>query len=155
QAHVGEDQESEVGFTNRRDGALYNAVSGERAAAPCVFCLRQAEENDAGKTELLDFAALFDDLIGRLLVDAGHGADFLADSTAGAHKHGVDQAGGTQSRLAHQAAQRLAAAKTARAFAEGSHGLAPRIFCEAPRTSPACRAATMDSSEGSSACTER
>jgi len=49
-------------------------------------------------------------LIGGLLVNAGHGADFLADFAARADKHGVDQAGSRKIGFADEAAQSFRAA---------------------------------------------
>ncbi len=56
--------------------------------------LGQAEENHAGHSEIGDLAAFLDNLIGRLLKDAGHGAHFDADILSRAGEHGIDEAGG-------------------------------------------------------------
>ena len=58
-----------------------------------VFVLRKAEKNYAGDAEAFYLASFFEEFIHRLLIDAGHGADFLADICAGADEHGIDEAG--------------------------------------------------------------
>src|SRR5256885_17267826 len=79
---VGDDEKIELGFFDAFDGALYNAGCGERTRAGGVFCFGQAEQNYGRNTERGNFAALFHDLIDGLLINAGHGTDFLANLAA-------------------------------------------------------------------------
>ena len=69
----------------------------------------ETEEDYSWDAQAFYFAAFFNDLIGRLLVDAGHAADFGADVGAGADKHWVDEAVGGQAGFADQTADWFAA----------------------------------------------
>jgi hypothetical protein len=76
--------------------------------------LGQTKKNYGGNSQVCDFAAFFDDLIDRLLVDAGHGADFGANVFTWASEHWINKSGRSETRLANQSSQRLGAAKASR-----------------------------------------
>ena len=114
QADVGDHEQIELGFANRFDRKLHRAGCRGGFRAGFVLVLGQAEKNHGGNAEVGDFAALFDDLIGRLLENARHGADFRAHFGARARKHRIDQAAGRKLRFADEPAQRFGAAQAAR-----------------------------------------
>ena len=103
-------EQIEFGLANGFDGELHGGVGCGGFRAGFVFVLRQAKKKHGGNAEIGDLAALLDNLVGRLLKDAGHGADFGAHFAAGAREHRVDEAGGRKARLAHETAQRFGAA---------------------------------------------
>jgi hypothetical protein len=103
--NVGYDEKFQVGFADGFDGALDYALGGERACAARIFCFGQAEQNDSGNSERLDFPAFFDDLIRGLLINIRHGADFLADFAARADEHGIDETGSGKLRFADESAE--------------------------------------------------
>src|SRR5262249_12060149 len=97
-----------------------------------------------------------DNLIGGLLVNAGHRADFLANFVARADKHWIDQASGAKPGFANEVAKGFAATKAAGSLRKRSHGrLASMVRDETPADSTSCKAATIDSSDGSWAWTMR
>src|ERR1700719_3737043 len=105
ETNVGDDEEFEIGFADGFDGALDYSLGGERTCAARIFGFGQTEQNDSGNSQGFYFPALFHDLIGGLLENVRHGADFLADFSAGADEHGIDEAGRRELGFANQAAE--------------------------------------------------
>ena len=112
QANIGYYQQFEFCLANRLYGTLHHAIRGNRTRAPGVLFLRQPEQNYSRNSQRFDFAAFFDNLIGRLLKHSRHGADFLPYLSPGAHKHRIDQSCNAQSRFANQSAQPFIAAQS-------------------------------------------
>src|SRR5947207_2483272 len=112
EANVGDHQQIQVGFANSLDRTLHHALRTQRACGARVFCFWKPKEDHRRNPKRLDFPALFDNLIRRLLVNPRHRADFLAHILPGTHKHRVDQASRTQARFADHAAKRFGAAQT-------------------------------------------
>src|ERR1019366_3621766 len=65
-------------------------------------------------TELLDFAALLEELVYRLLRDARHRTDWIPYVLPGADKHRINEAVRRKARLARQGSDSFAAPETAR-----------------------------------------
>ena len=113
-ANVGEDEQIELRFADRFDRELYGSLWGRRLGASFVFLFGQAEQNHGGDSQIRYLVALFDDLVGRLLIYARHRGDFAADARPGAGKHGVDQAAGGEMGLAYKPAHRFGTAQAPR-----------------------------------------
>src|ERR1700683_72864 len=120
-ADVGDDQQFQIGVPNSVDGALNGSIVSPSLGALFIFFLRQAKQNNSGQAELFDFAAFFDEFIDRLLVDAGHGADFGAHIFAGADEHWGDKSGAAEARFANQAAESFGAPQSTRAMNRECH----------------------------------
>ena len=125
EANVGDDDQIEFGLANGFDGALHDAGGRRGFRAGFVLVFRDAKEDHSGNAEPFDFAALLHQLVRRLLIDAGHGADLHAHALAGANEHGVDIAAGGEARFARQAAHRFGAAQTSRTLRWKCHGSVP------------------------------
>src|SRR5579864_8228150 len=122
ETNVSDDEKFQIGLADGFDGALDYSLGGERACAARIFGFGKAEQNDSGNPQRFYFPALFYDLIGGLLIDIRHGADFLADFSAGADEHGIDEAGGGELRFADQAAESLSATQAAGTMGWEGHG---------------------------------
>src|SRR5262249_36629796 len=104
EANIGDDQQAQFRLANGFDGALHNAVFSQRTCTSRVFRFRESEKDHPGDAEVLDFAAIFGNAVGRLLEYAGHGTDLLSDAAAWADKHWIDKACGGEARFANQSA---------------------------------------------------
>src|SRR5207249_3709774 len=90
----------------------------------------QAKKNDAGNPQRLHLAALLHNLIDRLLMDARHRADFLANLRAWTDKHRINQSRRAEPRLSNEAAQRFAPPQAPRPLSWETHSLfAPVDAC--------------------------
>src|SRR4029077_12813727 len=118
---IGDDEKLEIGFADGFDGALDYSLGGERACASWVFRFWKAEQNHSGNSERLHFPALFYNLIGGLLIDVRHGADFLAHLAAGTDEHGIDEAGSGKLCFADESAQSFGATQAAGAMCGERH----------------------------------
>src|SRR5260370_7448287 len=101
EGHVGYDKKFKTCLANRLNGALDHAMGAELARATGVLGFRQSEKNDPGDSERLHLTALLHNLIDRLLMDAWHGADFLALVCTRTHEHRIDEAGRGKPRLSN------------------------------------------------------
>src|SRR6266849_1581279 len=130
EANVRNDKKFQFCFANRFNGALDHTLGAEGTGAAWVLGFGQSEKNNAGNPERLHLAALLHNLIDRLLIDAGHGADFLAHLCARAHEHRIDEARGGKPRLSNKAAQRFVPPQTPRPMGGKTHALfAPACAC--------------------------
>src|ERR1019366_3395948 len=114
QTHVGHDQQVEFGAANRFDGALNGPAGGVGLAAASILLIRNAEQDNSRNTELLDFAALLEKLVHRLLRDARHRTDWIPHVLPGADKHRINETMRRKARLARQGSDSFAAPETAR-----------------------------------------
>src|SRR5439155_6849742 len=106
------------GAERPRDDAV--GVGGPAAAR--VLPLRHAEEDDGRHAQVPKPAALLGRAIDRALRDARHRRDRPLDPAPGHDEERLHELGRVDARLAHQAAERLAAAETARAVGgEAAH----------------------------------
>src|SRR6266849_2181156 len=130
EANVRNDKKFQFCFANRFNGALDHTLRAEGAGAAWVLGFGQSEKNDPGNPERLHLAALFQNLIDRLLIDAGHGAYFLAHLRARAHEHRVDEARGGKARLSNKSAKRFVPPQTPRPMSGKTHAIfAPACAC--------------------------
>ena len=121
QADVGDDEQFQVGLSNALDGALHNALRAERTCSARVLRFWQAKKNDRRNPERFHLPALLQDLVGGLLENVRHRADFLTHVLPRADKHRIDQACGREARLANHAAKRFRAPQTPRPMRGKTH----------------------------------
>src|SRR5260370_6166346 len=129
-AHVRNDKELQFCFANRFNRPLHHALFAEGTGAVRVLGFGQPKKYDSRNPQRLHFAALFHNLIDGLLIDTGHGADFLADLRPRAHEHRIDNTRRSKTRLSNQATQRLAPPQTPRPMSRKTHTLfTPAFSC--------------------------
>src|SRR5260370_8753741 len=129
-AHVRNHEKFQFCFANRFNRPLHHALFAEGTGAVRVVGFGKPKKYDSRNPEQLHFAALFHNLINGLLIDAGHGADFLADFRPRAHEHRIDKTRRSKTRLSNQATQRLAPPQTPRPMSGKTHTLfAPAFSC--------------------------
>src|SRR4029077_9034124 len=130
QTHVRNDKKFQFRFANRFNGALDHSLGAERTGTARILGFGQPEKDYSGNPERLHLAALFHNLIHRLLINAGHGADFLANLCARTHEHRIDETRLGKARLSNKATQRFAPPQTPRTVGGKAHTLfAPACAC--------------------------
>src|SRR5260370_31779436 len=129
-AHVRNHKKFQFCFANRFNRSLHHALFAEGTGAARVFGFGQPKKNDSRNPQRLHLTALFHNLIDGLLIDAGHGADFLADFRPRAHEHRIDKTRRRRTRLSNQATQCLAPPQTPRPMSRKTHTLfTPAFSC--------------------------
>src|SRR5207253_8037234 len=122
---VGHEDEPRRRLADGAERPWDNAVGVGGAAPARVLPLRHAEEDDGRHAQVPEPAALLGRALDRALRDARHRRDRLLDPAAGHDEERLHELGRVDARLAHQAAERLAAAETARAVGgEAAHDAA-------------------------------
>src|SRR5204862_7051494 len=123
-------QNFSVYLANRFNRTLHHATCAEGASAACGLGFGQAKQNAAGKPQRLHLAAPLHNLSDRLLMDARHRADFLANLRAWTDKHRINQSRRAEPRLSNEAAQRFAPPQAPRPLSWETHSLfAPVDAC--------------------------
>src|SRR5436190_1809884 len=123
EADVGNDKKFQLCSANRFNGELDYALGAEGAGAAWVLGFGQSKKNDPGNPERLNLAAFLHNLIDRLLVNAGHGADFLANLGTRTHEQRIDETRRSKARLANKVTQRGAPPQTPRSMGGEAHAL--------------------------------
>ena len=119
---VGHEDEPRRRLADGAERPRDDAVGVGGAAPARVLPLRHAEEEDGRHAQVPEAAALLGRAIDRALRDARHRRDRLLDPAPGHDEERLHELGRVDARLAHQAAERLAAAETARAVGgEAAH----------------------------------
>src|SRR2546426_8061763 len=119
---VGHEDEPRRGPADGAERARDDAVGVGGAAPARVLPLRHAEEDDGRHAQVPEPPALLGRAVDRALRDARHRRDRLLHPTSGHDEERLHELGRVDARLAHQAAERLAAAETAGAIGgEAAH----------------------------------
>ena len=128
EANVGDEDQlfSGCGLLERAQRLLHDAVFIPGAGALLVFCVRQAEKQQAAEAEPRGFFGFAHGFVHREIEDAGHGGDGFANAFAGTDEEGIDQVAGVERSFAHQRAQRLALAHPPHAVGREGHELIVR-----------------------------
>ena len=122
EADVGDDDQMRHLALDRADGALHRRVGVGGFRAGRILAVGQAEEQHAEDAICLRRRRFLDGFVDRQVEDARHGADLAPYATAFADEERQDEAVGRQPRLAHEAADRLAAAQAPRPSSERESG---------------------------------
>src|SRR5689334_277764 len=110
-ANVRNHDEIEFRVANGLDCPLHHSSWGSRFRAAFVLVLGDAKKDHTGDSQPFYFAAFFQHLIDRLLIDAGHRTDLHAVTFAGPNEHGINEPTRGETRFACHTAQRLGAAQ--------------------------------------------
>src|SRR5207245_10123916 len=125
EADVGDEEQARRRLADGAERARDDALGVGGAAAARVLPLRHAEEDDGRHAQVPEPAALLGRALDRALRDAWHRRDRLLDPAPGHDEERLHELGRVDARLAHQAAERLAAAEPAGAVgADAAHDLA-------------------------------
>jgi hypothetical protein len=115
EAHVGDEHEAGGGAANRLQRPRHDAVGAGRTAAARILALRDAEEEDRGYPEIGQAAALLRRPIDGQLGHARHRVDRLLDAPARHDEQRLHELFDRDTRLAHEAPERLAPPQAPRA----------------------------------------
>ncbi len=121
EADVRDDRQLGRRGADRADAALHDAVVVPGARALRVLGARQAEQEDAGAARLGDLHRLLGEAIGREVALVREPRDRAVEALALDDEEGLDQVGGIEARLAHDPADRLPAAESAKARGRIGH----------------------------------
>jgi hypothetical protein len=124
QAKIGDHDQVGVRLLDRSGRELDDALVVPGAGALLVLARRKPEQEDGRDPQRCRLPGLVDGVRDGKPVDARHRLDRFAPVDPVSHEHRVDEIGGIQARLAHEAAQGTGRAQPAQTGLREGHGYA-------------------------------